>query len=195
MHTNMERFAMRALKGIRKNEPEKIKLNLLISFSWFISTLNRLHIDLGSEIWKKFPYICSYCGACPCECKEKNVNTKQSLNIDESKKPSTLDEFQKMFEQVYPSSSRSLDHAGVHLAEEIGEFSEAMLAYRGGYKEELFNEILSEAADLFSCIAGVFNSLNVSIAKELSDLFSNNCHACKKAPCECSFDYIIKFKF
>lgn len=196
MHTNMERFAMRALKGIRKNELEKTKLNLLISLSWFISTLNRLHIDLEAEIWKKFPYMCSYCGACPCECLAKKVKTKQPLNIDESKKPKTLEEFQKMFAQVYPPSSRNLDHAGVHLAEEIGEFSEAMLAYSGGHKkEELFNEILSEAADLFSCIAGVFNSMNVGIAQELAKIFQNNCHECKKSPCECSFDHIIKFKF
>lgn len=195
MHANMERFAMRALKGIRKNELEKTKLNLLISLSWFISTLNRLHIDLENEIWKKFPYICSYCGACPCDCKEKKIKTKQPLNIDELKKPNTLEDFQKMFERIYPPSSRSMDHAGVHLAEEIGEFSEAMLAYRGGFKEELFNEILTESADLFSCVAGVFNSLDVNIAKELSEMFGNSCHACKKAPCECSFDYIIKFKF
>jgi len=32
------------------------------------------------------------------------------------------------------------------------------------------------------------------MAKELSIMFSNNCHICKNAPCTCSFIDITKFK-
>ena len=51
--TNMQRFAMRALKGIRKGNEERVKLNLLITTSWFMSIMNQLHVNLEDEIWKR----------------------------------------------------------------------------------------------------------------------------------------------
>ncbi|PIP23208.1 MAG: hypothetical protein COX90_03970 [Candidatus Nealsonbacteria bacterium CG_4_10_14_0_2_um_filter_38_17] len=194
MITNVERFIMRGLKGIRKADREKAKLNLLIALSWFASLMNQLHIDLESETWKRFPYLCSYCATCPCSCKEKKVEKRQPVAIEESKKPQTLKDFQRMFNEIYPAKSRTLEQAGVHLAEEAGEFSEAMMAWRGGHKEEDFKSVEEEAADLFSCLVSVFNSLDIDIASELSLMFSENCHVCKKAPCECSSTDITKFK-
>ena len=79
MLTNIERFIMRSLKGIRKADPEKTKLNLIIAFSWFMSLMNQLHIDLEKEIGKRFPYACSYCGACPCSCKERKIKKGKKL--------------------------------------------------------------------------------------------------------------------
>jgi len=55
MVINVERFMMRGLKGIRKGDKEKTKINLLIAFSWFMSMMNRLHIDIENQIWKRFP--------------------------------------------------------------------------------------------------------------------------------------------
>jgi hypothetical protein len=46
MLANVERFMTRSLKGIRKGDNEKIKLNLMISLSWFISMMNQLHINI-----------------------------------------------------------------------------------------------------------------------------------------------------
>jgi len=193
MITNLERFAMRALKGIRKNDQEKIKINLLISLSWFMSTMNQLHIDLENETWKRFPCLCSYCASCPCACKEKKIKKRQNVPIDEDKRPKTLKDFQKMFSEVYPPSSRSLEHAGVHLAEEVGELGEAILTYRGGHQDNDFEQVAIEAADLFSCFVSTFNSLETDISEELSKLFADNCHVCHKAPCACSFSKITKF--
>jgi len=194
MLSNIERFAMRALKGIRKGDREKTRLNLIISMSWFMSTLNRLHIDLEQEVWNRFPYLCSYCASSPCSCKEEKVQARRPAPVDESRKPATLEEFQAMFEAVYPPESRTLDHAGVHLAEELGEFSEALLAYRGGHQEEQLKAIVTEAADVFSCFMGVFNSLGLRLAKELSETFVENCHECRKAPCECDFNFVVGYK-
>ena len=194
MLTQIQRFAMRGLKGIRKNSQEKIKTNLLVSFSWFMSLMNQLHIELEGEIWKRFPYLCSYCGSCPCSCKETKPESRQNAAGDEAKKPKTLEEFQRMFQEIYPASARTLEHAGVHLAEELGEFSEAILHYRGLHKDSDFEKIRIEAADLFSCFMGVFNSTATNMAEELSRMFSQNCHVCKKAPCQCDFADIMGFK-
>jgi NTP pyrophosphatase (non-canonical NTP hydrolase) len=192
--TNLERFIMRGLKGIRKKDENKIKINLLISLSWFMSIMNQLHIDIENEVWKRFPYLCSYCGMCPCSCKERGLTERQKVLIDEKKRPKTLEDFQTMFNKIYPSETRTLEHSGVHLAEELGEFAEAILIYRGEHKPADFYRIPKEAADLFSCLMGVFNSLGVNVAKELSTMFSNNCHVCHKAPCVCSFSSVIKFE-
>lgn len=191
---NLERFTMRGLKGIRKKDKEKTKVNLIIALSWFMSLMNQLHINIDKEIWIRFPYLCSYCGSCPCSCGKNKERERRKIKGNEKFHPKTLSEFQKMFGRIYPSEKRTLEHAGIHLAEELGEFSETILTYRGSHKKSDFEKIELEAADLFSCFAGVFNSLNISLANQLSRLFSKNCHVCKKAPCECSFTNVIKFK-
>jgi len=195
MLTQVQRFAMRALKGIRKNDKEKTKLNLIISISWFTSLMNQLHIKMEEEVWKRFPYLCSYCATSPCSCPEIHPKEKQKPVIDETKKPKTLEEFQIMFKEIYSPERRTLEHAGIHLAEELGEFSEAILLYHGQHQNRDFQGIMQETADLFSCFMGIFNSIGVNLAEELSRMFSENCHVCKKAPCECTFDYIMGFKF
>lgn len=73
MLTQIQRFAMRGLKGIRKDDKDKIKTNLLVSLSWFMSLANQLHIKTEEEIWKRFPYLCSYCATCPCQCSFSDI--------------------------------------------------------------------------------------------------------------------------
>lgn len=194
MLINVQRFIMRGLKGIRKGDKEKIKINLLIAQSWFFSMMNSLHIDLEKEIWKRFPYLCSHCASCPCLCQENKVIKQKKIFGDGKKRPKTFEEFQNMFNKIYLPEKQSIEHRGVHLGEELGEFSEAILIYRGGRKNKDFKRIEIEAADLFSCLMGAFNSLKTNVAKELSIMFSKNCHACKNAPCTCSFASVINFK-
>jgi NTP pyrophosphatase (non-canonical NTP hydrolase) len=194
MLNNIQRFAMRGIKGIRKGDLEKTKKNLIISFSWFLSFLNRLQINLEDETWKRFPFVCSYCNSRPCACKVKRPEQRLKVDIDDTKRPRTLASFQQMFDQIYPHTTRSIEHAGVHLAEEVGEFSEAIWAYRSNRTQEDFDDIALEAADYFSCLVGVFNSLKFDLALELSRFYPNNCHECTHAPCVCSFEKIKKYK-
>ncbi len=194
MLANVERFVMKGLKGIRKKDNKKIKINLLISLSWLMSMMNQFRIDVEDEIWKRFPYLCSYCGQCPCCCKEKKIEKRQKIAVQEDKRPKTLEDFQNMFAKIYPPENRTVEHSGIHLAEELGEFAEAILTFRGGHKEADFDKIPSEAADFFSCLIGIFNVLGVNVTKELSIMFSNNCHVCKNAPCTCGFEYVVKFQ-
>ncbi len=194
MLTNIQRFTMRGIKGVRKGDKEKLKLNLLIAESWFISLMSRLHIDIEEAIWKRFPYLCSYCGKCPCACKIQKVKTRKKIAPNNAKRPKTFAGFQEMFRTIYPPITRTLEHSGIHLAEEMGELSEAVLKYQSARNAEDLHNIALEAADFFSCLMGVLNSIGVSVSNELSAMFTHNCHACKKAPCECSFAYVMNFK-
>lgn len=192
--THQQRFAMRALKGIRKDNIEKLKTNLLISLSWVMATVNRLHIDIEEEVWKRFPYLCSYCGQLPCACKAIKPTSRTRVRIDTTARPHSLAAFQKMFNEIYPENGRTLAEAGVHLAEEMGEVSEAIHNYLGQHQQKQFEEVKIEIADFISCILGVANSAKIDVAKELEKIYTDNCHVCHKAPCICSFSEIAHIK-
>ncbi len=189
-----QRFAMRTLKGIRKNDPEKITLNLMIALSWLMTLSNRLQIDTTKEVWKRFPGICSYCGEKPCVCKKVKVLQRKKIDTNISREPVTIQKFQEMFETIYPSSKRTLADAGIHFAEEVGEVSEAIHNYLGQHLEKQFNDIELEIADEISCIFGVANSAHINIAEELAVMFADGCHICHHAPCECSFSFVSQIK-
>jgi NTP pyrophosphatase (non-canonical NTP hydrolase) len=190
----MERFGMRALKGIRKGEKEKVALNLLISLSWVMAIANRLHIHVEDEVWRRFPMYCSYCGQKPCRCQKFKITRRQKLQATRAQKPETLAAFQNMFAQIYPPDSRSLAEGGMHLAEEIGEVTEAVHNFLGQYKPEQFEQIKLEIADFISCLFGVANSAGIKVADELAKLFTKNCHVCHKAPCTCDFAFVARIK-
>ncbi len=181
---------MRALKGVRKDDKQKVKVNILIAFSWLMATANRLHVDLEEEVWKRFPALCSYCGSKPCSCKQSKPKHRKQIVRSPLLKPNNLIEIQEMFAQIYPAKNRTIADAGVHLAEEMGEVSEAIHNYLGKHEGKLFIEIKLEMADYVSCILGLANSAEIDVAKELAKLFRNNCHICHKAPCVCSFSSI-----
>jgi NTP pyrophosphatase (non-canonical NTP hydrolase) len=189
-----QRFAMRSLKGIRKGNTDKLKTNLLISFSWLMAIANRLHIDVEDEIWKRFPYLCLYCGEKPCACKKMKPTERLNVKIDENLRPKNIADLQKMFNEIYPAQSRTLADSGVHLAEEIGEISEAIHNYLGQHKQKQFDDVKFEIADVVSCIFGVANSVDINMAKELAEMYFENCHICHRAPCICNFSNIAEIK-
>jgi NTP pyrophosphatase (non-canonical NTP hydrolase) len=187
-----QRFSMRALKGIRKGNHEKIRVNMLIAFSWLMAIANRLHIDIEEELWKRFPMRCSYCGKIPCACKAIKATSRARFKRNAALRPRSLSGFQEMFDAIYPAEQRTLNAAGVHLAEEVGEVSEAIHNFLGQHLENQFDEIKLEMADVVSCIFGVANSADIAVASELANMFKNNCHVCHKAPCTCKFAGVTK---
>jgi len=192
--TQQQRFVMRALKGIRKGDRGKLKTNLLISFAWLMALANRLHINVELEAWKRFPGACSYCGKGTCVCKKTRPSKRKKMKITKALELESLADFQKMFAIIYPAKARTLTHAGVHLAEEMGEVSEAVHNFLGQHTERQFDKIRIEIADYTSCIFGVANSAKINFAEELASMFHKNCHICHHAPCVCSFAFIADLK-
>jgi NTP pyrophosphatase (non-canonical NTP hydrolase) len=191
--SNVERFTMRAIKGIRKDDEQKLAMNLVIAFSWFMAVANRLHINTEEALWKRFPNMCSYCAACPCECKTTKRKVRKRIAAKSKNRPKTLEDFQRMLARIYPPRTRTLADAGLHLAEETGEVSEAISVFLGEHKPEQFKRIPRELADYISCLFGVANSAKLNVARILAAHYRKNCHACHKIPCACGFSYIAKF--
>src|SRR5208282_2527325 len=123
MGTNVSRFTLRAVKGVRRDtrgdQADRIAKNLAIGFAWFASNANRAHIALDQLIWSRFPYSCSYCTACPCNCDPHYDYLSTTPPIT---RPRTIEEWQTMFETIYPPGRRTKEVAAIHLAEEVGEF-------------------------------------------------------------------------
>ncbi len=113
--TQQQRFTMRTLKGIRKGNIERVKHNLLISFSWLMAIGNRLHIHIEEDVWRRFPRMCSYCGSRTCVCKKEKPAERRKIKIDNSLKPENLKKLQEMFETIYPSRSVHLRMPGFTL--------------------------------------------------------------------------------
>jgi NTP pyrophosphatase (non-canonical NTP hydrolase) len=191
---NVDRFAMRALKGIRKKDYDKTKKNLLISVSWFGSLANQMCINIENKIQKRFPYQCSYCASCPCVCKEKRGKKSTKINLNQKLLPRKINDFQEMFEKIYPSKKRTLEDAGIHLAEESGELLEAVMSFLGKHEKEDLKKAEDEFADFFSCLIAVLNSLKINLAEELANEFYDNCHVCHKMPCQCKYENIVNYK-
>lgn len=189
-----QRFTMRALKGIRKNDKEKLRRNLLIAFCWGMAIPNRYELDIDNLVWNRFPMMCSYCGRKPCACKKLKPKTRAKITKNNSERPGSIRQMQDMFEAIYPAKSRTLEHAGVHLAEEVGEVSEAVHAHMAEHKKRQIGEIKEEVADFISCIFGVANSAGIDIEKESVKMFANNCYICHHLPCTCTMAFINKFK-
>ena len=192
--TQMQRFTMRTLKGIRKSDMEKLRKNLLISFAWLMAIANRLHIDVEDEVWKRFPALCSYCGFAPCQCKKIKPEQRAKIKINSSLRPVTIRGFQELFRTVYPPEGRTLPDAGVHLAEETGEVSEAIHNFLGQHQQKQFDEVKFEIADYVSCIFGVANSASLNIAPDIEEMFKNGCHVCHTVPCICTFSEVATLK-
>jgi len=191
--SQLGRFTMRALKGIRKGDREKLKNNLVITPSWMATLSSRVHIDMEESIIRRFPCVCSYCGKKPCTCKKIKLAKRAKAVRACPKTPASLAEFQKMFDEIYPSKERTLSDAGVHLAEETGEVNEAICNYLGAHKAKQFRDIEDEIADWVSCIFGIANSAKIDVATESAKYFKNNCHVCHHAPCTCNFTFINSF--
>jgi len=192
--SNQERFMMRAMKGIRKGDLEKLRRNIVIALSWFLAIMNRFHIDLEEAVWNRFPYLCSYCGGCPCICKKTKPTERPRIKRDGSKRPKSLAGFQEMFQKIYPSDGRNLEHAGIHLVEEQGEISEALQIFIGSHGKKHFQNIIDESSDYLSCVIGLMNSAGIDFEKEMLEFYAENCHACHNAPCTCDFNFIADFK-
>jgi NTP pyrophosphatase (non-canonical NTP hydrolase) len=134
------------------------------ALGWFFPLIAKFNVRSIEElVYRKYPYVCPYCRKCPHDesiCKnihgEKTVDHKSLKNFyikNQNKKPKTLDEWQLMFQEIYPRSTYDDNSRSIlGLFEEIGEFAEAFRVFDRHPKY-----FAGEAADVFSYLMGVAN--------------------------------------
>lgn len=192
--SNQARFTMRTLKAIRKGQGHRLQYNLAVALSWAMAVANRLHISAERAVAERFRSGCYYCQGIPCRCEtayDKQRTARRRLRAVYKRPISTL---QGYFAEIYPPQSRTLQDAGIHLAEEMEEVTEAAHAYLGSHQRLRFREIESELADFVSCVFAVANSAGIEIADELAALYRDNCHVCHMLPCSCKYSKVVAFR-
>jgi hypothetical protein len=103
MLTNISRFAMRGLKGIRKgDDPEDANVNMVIALSWFMSLMNQLGVDLEDAVWNRDSRTCAHIAAnvpVRLQSGRKFTKDRRSRSIKSCVRPKTIRQLQTMFDR------------------------------------------------------------------------------------------------
>src|SRR5262249_6046412 len=150
----------------KKREEFEVEDALCKSLVWFFPLLAKFKVSsLEDLIFRKYPFACPYCRECPHKdliCKttkgtkqtvdDKALRAKHEENIHH--RPRGLNEWQKMFDKIYPRDVSGLGggRSTLGLLEEVGELAEAVRVF---CKHPKF--FAGEAADVFSYIMGIAN--------------------------------------
>jgi len=179
------------------------KLFFAKSFSWLFSVAGKMEVDLGMAFRKKFPGVCPYCVAVPCQCNEthkapvnnipayavrEELNDKYHTDINASADLS-LEKAIARVSAIYPANKAIWKSFGSfyhfsRLFEELGEVHEAYSSFiKTKDKVNLEEELADVTAWLLS--AWGIHHQSESLSDWLRDYYMNNCPVCKGSPCTC----------
>ena len=187
----------RCFQLINRRKDEDLKMIIPSLFRWFCilySKSNNKKNTVSDLLWNKFPGICPYCKKETCGC--DIVKHKLDLNYIsdkagkyKEKKPITINEWQKLFQKIYP---RKIDETDFiknisHLSEELSELSEVHRLY---YTKTDMPCVEMEIADVFSWIMGLANLMDqlslsndhrsrYKLGDDIESLFFDGCPYCK----------------
>jgi NTP pyrophosphatase (non-canonical NTP hydrolase) len=162
------------------------------ALGWYFPLLAKLRIHSVEElIFRKFPYVCPYCRKAPHQdsiCKtvrgtDSTVNhshLREHYQTNKSRMPQTLDEWQHMFEVIYPRSPEDRSRSTLGLFEELGELAEAVRVF-----DRYPKYLAGEAADTFSYLMGLANEHNLRLAQDNSPSISLQEEFLKRFPGLC----------
>lgn len=135
------------------------------TLGWYFPLLAKFRVSSVEElIFRKFPYACPYCRRAPHkddDCKRvegTNARTvdhaamREQYDNNSAKRPHGLDQWQDMFQAIYPRNLKDRDFSVSGLFEELGELAEAIRVF-----ERFPKYFAGEAADVFSYIMGIAN--------------------------------------
>jgi len=171
------------------------------ALGWYFPLLAKLRVrSVESLVFRKFPGVCPYCREAPhneAKCKlvkgtESTVNHSQVEEIydrDWIKRPTGLNDWQSMFNRIYPRSLNESGRSTIGLMEELGELAEAVRVF-----DVHPHYFLGEAADTFSYIMGIANEHQVreahedrsfSFEREFLSRYPGLCTQCGSKVCIC----------
>jgi NTP pyrophosphatase (non-canonical NTP hydrolase) len=159
-------------------------------------TLIRIGSSCSDLLWHRYPRTCHLCFARrnkggprtkgrllkPCDCSEQGPDSrdKESKRLDSrdlrgfseataSQKPKTIDDWQGMFAAIFDVPSLSPKDIGLHLMEELGEASDALVRmysytkrdFRAGELDWRQARLEGQLADVFSWLYTLVEKLNI----------------------------------
>ena len=143
-------------------------------------------------MFRKFPGVCPYCRMAPHQdgpCKlvkgtSSTVNHAEVMRFFSENwetRPAGINEWQDMFQKIYPRSINDHGRSTVGLLEELGELAEAIRVF-----EMHPNYFLGEAADTFSYLMGIANEHSLRIAQSTEGEFLLETEFLKRFPGLCT---------
>jgi NTP pyrophosphatase (non-canonical NTP hydrolase) len=177
----------------KKREGVDVTDALCKALGWYFPLLAKFRVRSAEAlIFRKFPLCCPYCREAPHnETKCKLVKgTASTVNHPElsrlfregwNSRPATLNEWQLMFQNIYPRQLSDRGRSTVGLLEELGELAEAV---RVGESHPKY--FLGEAADIFSYLMGIANEHAIRLEQEKDITFSFQDEFIKRYPGLCT---------
>jgi len=182
---NYQKFLALYLKDAAKKQAGSARTNLMVALAWYLALINRFHIDIEGNLWKRYSYKCPYCLELPCYCqKEKNIQA-QKTGRPGSRKPQDISEWQKMIEKIYPNEEN--DNFRHVLYSKLDLLNSAFRLFMREKKKKQFHEIELLSTDHFVALIRAFNHHNFNIESEYLKMFSGGCYVCKQIPCQCNY--------
>ncbi|MEX5218412.1 MAG: CHAT domain-containing protein [Nitrospira sp.] len=148
------------------------------ALGWYFPLMAKFRVkSLQELIYKKYPYACPYCRKTPhvdVVCKTVKGTAKtvshhelaEKWRVNQDRMPTTLDDWQRMFQEIYPRSvSDQISTLG--LFEELGELAEAIRVF-----DRYPKYFCGEAADVFSYLMGIANELSLRTQQDGQSAFS-----------------------
>lgn len=164
------------------------------ALGWFFPLLAKFKVrSVEALVFRKYPLVCPYCREAPhndAECKTVKGDAHGVVAHDvvvalrkanQTNRPRGLDEWQKMFQSIYPRTVNDQQgRSNLGLMEELGEFAEAIRVF-----DDYPHFLAGEAADVFSYLMGISNEHKLRMAREQRTDFSLQAEFIKRYPGMC----------
>lgn len=163
----------------KKKSGIMVETALCKALGWYFPLLAKLKVRSVEElIFRKYPWVCPYCREAPHNDKNCKLvrGTEQTVNHElvrkfytsnNNRRPVTLNEWQHMFQCIYPRDTEDRYRSTIGLFEEIGELGEAVRVFDRHPKY-----FAGEAADVFSYLMGIANEHAIRIEQDEDRVFS-----------------------
>jgi NTP pyrophosphatase (non-canonical NTP hydrolase) len=161
------------------------------ALGWYFPLMAKMRVkSIEDLIYRKYPYACPYCGLAPhrdAECKLvqglrtlDHARLRRLYRENSGRRPISLNEWQHMFQEIYPREADDRGRSTIGLFEELGELAEAIRVFE---KHPMY--FLGEAADIFSYLMGIANEHALRLAQEHNEEFSFEIEFLKRYPGLC----------
>lgn len=179
---NHQRFLFRFKEDLKADKRET--LNLDISTAWFLTLINRFHIDLERLTWQRYSFKCPFCLQLPCSCKKNRVKAKKT-GRPASRQPQTLAQWQAMIKKIYPQ--KDIKPVLEKFEGNLNRLNYLFRLFMREKRKSQFTKIEKGSIDHFVLILRIYNSIDANLTRDFKEMFKDGCYVCHQTPCQCNY--------